>query len=334
MPQRTRDRERLPRHRGEPPRRRRRPARCASATTSSCERVGLRAAGRRARVGTLRIADQQKVEILRALARDARLVVMDEPTAALTRDESRAAARDRPRPARRRGRRSSTSRTSSHEVLDARRHGHRAARRAARRTRRRPPSETPRRLVTAMLGRPIELTFPDKAAAAGGRAGRALGARPARGRRRSQDISFEVRAGEIVGLAGLIGSGRTEVARAIFGADRSTAATVALDGQPLGSASPRDAIRAGSRCCPRAARTRACCMRRSIVENVTPAAPRRGLAQPASSRPARASARRGELIERGRRPRVAPRRAGRDALGRQPAEGAVRQVAASGRRAC
>ncbi|HEX6024756.1 MAG TPA: sugar ABC transporter ATP-binding protein [Solirubrobacter sp.] len=60
-----------------------------------------------------------------------------------------------------------------------------------------------------------------------------------------RDVSFEVRAGEIVGLAGLVGSGRTEVARAIFGADPIQSGTVEVDGKPRKFRHPRDAIKAG-----------------------------------------------------------------------------------------
>jgi ribose transport system ATP-binding protein len=60
-----------------------------------------------------------------------------------------------------------------------------------------------------------------------------------------RDVSFSVRAGEIVGLGGLIGSGRTEVARAIFGADPLDSGTISLKGKALKLKSPRDAVKAG-----------------------------------------------------------------------------------------
>jgi len=60
-----------------------------------------------------------------------------------------------------------------------------------------------------------------------------------------RDVSFDVRAGEIVGLAGLVGSGRTEVARAIFGADPVESGTVEIDGKERKFRHPRQAIRAG-----------------------------------------------------------------------------------------
>jgi galactofuranose transport system ATP-binding protein len=60
-----------------------------------------------------------------------------------------------------------------------------------------------------------------------------------------EDVSIEVRSGESVGLAGLLGSGRTETARAIFGADRYASGTVMVDGKPVQPHSPRCAIHAG-----------------------------------------------------------------------------------------
>jgi len=62
---------------------------------------------------------------------------------------------------------------------------------------------------------------------------------------RIHGCSFELKAGEVVGLAGLVGSGRTELARLVYGADRPAAGTVRLDGRPLSIASPQDAIDAG-----------------------------------------------------------------------------------------
>ena len=61
-----------------------------------------------------------------------------------------------------------------------------------------------------------------------------------------EDVSFSVRPGEIVGLAGLVGSGRTEIARAIFGADEYDRGEIVVDGQPIRIRSPREAIRLGS----------------------------------------------------------------------------------------
>ncbi|HEY8503215.1 MAG TPA: ATP-binding cassette domain-containing protein, partial [Gemmataceae bacterium] len=62
---------------------------------------------------------------------------------------------------------------------------------------------------------------------------------------RVRDVSFEVRRGEVVALTGLVGAGRTETARLIFGADRPDAGEIELDGRPLRLREPRDAIRAG-----------------------------------------------------------------------------------------
>ena len=61
----------------------------------------------------------------------------------------------------------------------------------------------------------------------------------------ARDVSFQLRAGEIVGFAGITGSGRTEVARVIFGADKPTAGEMKLHGQPYRPRSPRDAINQG-----------------------------------------------------------------------------------------
>src|SRR5262249_42722537 len=83
------------------------------------------------------------------------------------------------------------------------------------------------------------------------------------------DISFEVKAGEIVALAGLVGSGRSEVARAIFGIDRYDAGGVLVDGQPLRRASPASAMAAGIGYVPEDRRQQGLVMEMSIQQNVS-----------------------------------------------------------------
>jgi rhamnose transport system ATP-binding protein len=81
-------------------------------------------------------------------------------------------------------------------------------------------------------------------------------------------VSFEVRAGEIVALAGLVGAGRTEVARAIFGVDRWDAGSVEVDGRRLPPASPTAAMRAGVALVPEDRRQQGLVMDFSIERNV------------------------------------------------------------------
>jgi ABC-type sugar transport system ATPase subunit len=215
---------------------------------------------------TLRVADQQKVEVLRAIARDAKLFVMDEPTSALTTDES-----DRLFEVIKRLRdRGATVVYVSHflpEVLALA--DTVTVLRDGRLVRTSPTAdETPDKLVSAMLGRPLDLTFPEKAPPPPDApivlSVRGLARPPA-----VQEASFEIRAGEIVGLAGLIGSGRSEVARAIFGADRRTAGTVEVDGKRLDARSPRAAIRRGVVMLPEDRKRQGLLMLRSLVDNVT-----------------------------------------------------------------
>ncbi len=224
---------------------------------------GLQAA---ARVGSLRTAEQQKVEILRAIARDARLILMDEPTAALTRDETELLL----------GivRRLAASGTSilliSHyldEVLDicdtvtVMRNGSLIRTAPAR-------NETPESLVAAMIGRELSLIFPSKQPPPAD-APVVLEARGLTRRGALEDVSLAVRAGEIVGLAGLVGSGRSEVARAIFGADGLDDGEVLVEGTPVRIRRPRDASRHGIAMLPESRKDQGLVMLRSVRENVT-----------------------------------------------------------------
>lgn len=90
--------------------------------------------------------------------------------------------------------------------------------------------------------------------------------------RKLQNASLEVHAGEIVGLAGLLGSGRSEVARAIFGADRLDGGTIAIDGKEVHFHSPEDAIRAGIGFCAEDRKVDGIIPDLSVRENLTLAA--------------------------------------------------------------
>jgi ribose transport system ATP-binding protein len=215
---------------------------------------------------TLRVADQQKVEILRAIARRASLVVMDEPTSALTTDEAERLL-DVVRRLRGRG---ATIVYVSHlldevlalvDTVTVLRDGQLVQTSSA-------AGETPERLVSAMLGRSLELAFPDKR--------KPTPDAPVVFRARNlsragviEDVSLEIRAGEIVGLAGLIGSGRSEVARVIFGADRRDSGTIEVEGKPVKIRRPSDAVHAGIVMLPEDRKAQGLLMLRSIEDNVT-----------------------------------------------------------------
>jgi ABC-type sugar transport system ATPase subunit len=218
------------------------------------------------RVGSLRVAEQQKVEILRALARDARLILMDEPTASLTADETERLLEII--------RRLSASGTAvmlvSHfldevlavsDIVTIMRDGHIVRTAPAR-------SETEESLVSAMIGRRVDLAFPERTVVPPD-APVILEAQNLRRARAINDVSLTVRAGEIVGLAGLVGSGRSEVLRALFGADSIDGGTILVEGQPVKIKTPRDAARLGIAMLPESRKDQGLFMRRPIRENIT-----------------------------------------------------------------
>src|ERR671911_272076 len=194
-------------------------------------------------VRELPVAQQQTVEIAKALSFEARILVMDEPTAALSPHEVDALF-ERVRLLQQRGLAVLYISHRLKEIFELSRRitvlkdGRRVDTVAS-------DSVRPGELVRMMVGRELDHYFPPRAAAAEILAG------PVRLQVRGgavgklHDIDFEVRAGEIVGLAGLAGAGRTEVARALFGVEPFTAGTVELNGKPVRIRSPRQAIRAG-----------------------------------------------------------------------------------------
>ncbi len=188
----------------------------------------------------LTVAQQQLVEIARALAFDARIVVMDEPSATLTPQEVEGLfgiIRD----LRTRGigiiyvsHRLEEVFSIADQVLVLR-DGEAIACRPIREV-------TREELIRLMVGRRLEEEFPKRQVRIGPPR---LVVRGLRRGRKVRDVSFEIRRGEVVGLTGLVGAGRTETARLIFGADRKEAGSIELDGRTLDIRTPRDAIRAG-----------------------------------------------------------------------------------------
>ena len=124
---------------------------------------------------------------------------------------------------------------------------------------------TPGQVVQLMVGRELTEFFPKGAAVVGATV---LEVEHLTSRGVFEDISFAVRAGEIVGLAGLVGSGRSEVVRAVFGIDRYDAGRVVLHGQPLRQGDPREALRRGVVLVPEDRRQQGLFMPASIDRNI------------------------------------------------------------------
>ena len=189
---------------------------------------------------------------------------MDEPTATLTPPGGRAAVRRDPR-AEDPGPGDHLHHPPAREIFaiadrvmvlrDGAARGH-----AARR-----PSCTRDDVIEMMVGRRLDQEFPD--AARRDRPSRACVVRDLRRGEAVRDVSFAVRRGEIVGLTGLVGSGRTETARLIFGADRPDAGTIELDGRTLAVRGPRDAIRRRICLLTEDRKTQGLVLERSVREN-------------------------------------------------------------------
>jgi simple sugar transport system ATP-binding protein/ribose transport system ATP-binding protein len=218
------------------------------------------------RVRDLGVADRQKAEILRAIARDAQVLVMDEPTAALVPGE----AEQLMRITRELAARGTAVIYIAHALDEVLALAHtitvmrdgRVVRTAA------ASSETPASLATAMLGRPVDLEFPARTPPPQG----ATVACRVESLTRSpyfRDVTFEVKAGEIVGLAGLAGSGCAEVAAALGGARRAASGRVIIGGEPARLRSPREARGRGVSLLPESRREQGLFLDRPVRENVS-----------------------------------------------------------------
>jgi ABC-type sugar transport system ATPase subunit len=190
--------------------------------------------------GTLSVAQQQMVEIAKALNRNTRLLVMDEPSAVLgERDIDNLFDVVRRLQASGIGIIYISHRLKEiFELADevtVLKDGRYVDTRAV-------SAVTMDDLVTLMIGRDLEDVYPRRAGTPGEVVLEVSNLAQAH---LAKDVSFSLRAGEILGFAGITGSGRTEVARVLFGADKATAGSMTLFGKPYRPRSPRDAIDRG-----------------------------------------------------------------------------------------
>jgi ribose transport system ATP-binding protein len=220
----------------------------------------------RTKVHTLGVAQQQMVEIGKALSQNARILVMDEPTAALSdRETERLFAVMRQLQAK-----GVAIVYISHRMAEVFALGDRITvlRDGKLVGRARPGETTPDELVRMMVGRNVDMSYPRHFAEPGEIVLEVEGLSAKNGIR---DIDLTVRAGEIVGLCGLVGSGRSEVARAIFGADEVTAGQINLFGKRK-SGGPDAAALAGVGLIPESRKTEGLALIRTVADNLAVAA--------------------------------------------------------------
>ncbi|MFJ8003381.1 sugar ABC transporter ATP-binding protein [Streptomyces fagopyri] len=229
------------------------------------ERVGVNVSPR-ARVRELGIARLQMVEIAKALSLDARVLIMDEPTAVLTSEEV-----EKLFTIVRRLREDGVGIVFiTHHLEEIAALGDRVTVIRDGKSVGQVPASTPEdELVRLMVGRSIEQQYPRERPEAGTAAGPALLA--VEGLTRDgvfHDVSFEVRAGEVVGIAGLVGAGRTEVVRAVFGADPYDKGAVKVAGAQLRRHDVNAAMRAGIGLVPEDRKGQGLLLDASVEENL------------------------------------------------------------------
>jgi ribose transport system ATP-binding protein len=218
-------------------------------------------------VGLLSAAGQQLVSMARALAHDARLIVMDEPTAALAADEVDNLFRV------------VEDLTNdgvavvyiSHRLEEIRRIGDRVTvLKDGRTVASNLPADTPTSdLVNLMSGRMVETVFPVRDVSTVDEESEVLRVEGLSRRGEFEDVSFTVRAGEIVGIAGLVGAGRSEVLETVYGARKSDAGVVLVNGKRLRPGSVTAAVRAGVGLAPEERKSQGLLLDQSVADNVT-----------------------------------------------------------------
>lgn len=212
----------------------------------------------------LSVAQQQTVEIARALSLNAQLLIMDEPTSSLTLNEVEELFSII-----RRLREAGTAIIFiSHRLEELFAVADRVTvLRDGKYVDTRQISEvTSSELIQMMVGRQVDDLFPKQEAPAG-ESRLQVSNLTARGK--FEDVSFDLRAGEILGLAGLIGAGRTDVARALFGIRPPDAGSIKVDGREVNIDSPQEAMRLGLAFVPEDRQHHGLVLPMSIAANIT-----------------------------------------------------------------
>ena len=227
-----------------------------------------------ARLSALSIAQRQMVEICKAVMQDARVIAFDEPTSSLSHRETEILFRLVQR-LRSEGR---TLIYISHRLEELYalcdactifRDGRRVATHPV-------MAEVPReRLIADMVGRELQDIYDYRSRPHGPIR---LEARGLHGAQLAAPLSFTVRGGEVLGFFGLVGAGRSELMRLLYGADPRLAGEVLLDGQPVRTTSPADAIAAGIVLCPEDRKEQGILAQASVAENINISCRRHGLA--------------------------------------------------------
>ena len=218
-------------------------------------------------VGTLPASGQQIVSMARALSHDTRLIVMDEPSAALDQQEVQALFRVI---------RELTSQNVavvyiSHRLEEIRQVGDRVTVLKDGRT---VATDLPAKstetadLIRLMTGRDIEFVFPERTGP-GPDAPMVLEVEGLALARKFEDVGFSVRAGEIVGLAGLVGAGRSEILESVYGARHPDRGTVRVDGKPLRAGSVGAAVKAGVGLAPEERKSQGLLLDQAVYRNIT-----------------------------------------------------------------
>ncbi len=299
-------------------------AMCAE-TQRIFERMNLRL-DPRTPVGELTVAKQQMVEIAKALSFDSRVLIMDEPTAALNNEEVADLFRIIGR---------LKSRTGvaivyiSHKMDELKRIADRVTvMRDGQYIATVPMAETPMdSLIAMMVGRQLAEVETDMPDTSGNEI--VLEARGICRGTMVRNASFMLRRGEILGFAGLMGAGRTELARAVFGADRIDAGEVFVHGKKVSIKSPEDAVAHGIGYLSEDRKHFGLATGMDVETNIALPSMKKFLSMGLLHRPGRHRGGRRALREAAQHQDAFGAPAGAAAVGRQPAEDRDRQVAAA-----